>query len=140
MKCGIGPCWIEWSKEDIKTGVRKLKEFYKKISSHVDYNKEKEYTIALIDAVYYKTGYIREYCKAHCSIKQIEDRFIAFGERYSEPPYDYMFSVLYLESMGIGVEYSGELNGYEGVELEDFDFVIDVYKWRILPGENKEDR
>lgn len=109
---------------DTTTLKEKSKELFKKLCNEIDNAIVKDYTIALIDDRYAKTGYIIEHGVIHISKNDLEPIRIA-----PETIPKYLSGGMLLEDIFDTkhlIKSSGELNGYEDdtPELSSFNIVI----------------
>lgn len=109
---------------DTTTLKEKSKELFKKLYNEIDNAIVKDYTIALIDDRYAKTGYIIEHGVIHISKNDLDSIHITLKDVLEHP-----FGGMLLEDVFDNkclIKSSGELNGYEDdtPELSSFDIVI----------------
>ena len=106
---------------------------FKSVKSAITNRLPKNLNVCLIDGRYKENGFIKETGKIKCSIKELE-KVLSQPVQLNNPfRADYGIDLKYIFNDNMLLESSGELTGYEDLDIDDFDIVVDLDKMNLFP-------
>ena len=106
---------------------------FKSVKSAITNMLPKNLNVCLIDGRYKENGFIKETGKIKCSIKELE-KVLSQPVQLTNPfRADYGIDLKYIFNDNMLLESSGELTGYEDLDIDDFDIVVDLDKMNLFP-------
>ena len=106
---------------------------FKSVKSAITSSLPKILNICLIDGRYKEIGFIKEIGKIKCSIKELE-KILNQPLQLNNPfRADYGIDLKYIFNDDMLLESSGELTGYEDLDINDFDIVVDLDRMNLFP-------
>ena len=106
---------------------------FRSVKSEITSRLPKNLNVCLIDGRYKETGFIKEIGKIKCSIKELE-KVLSQPVQLTNPfRADYGIDLKYIFNDNMLLESSGELTVYDGLDINDFDIIIDLDRMNLFP-------